>query len=112
MAGEASVQPACLPIEGSAAGTTHRTESDDYSKPREVFSALGQKERQRLYNNISSSMRDIPEAVVERQVAEFSRIDPAYAAGVLAAVMRAKRSANSESLRRWAGPQPISRAAE
>jgi len=111
-AGAGVAQPDPTRISGGGLETPLRADQDAYGKPRELFHALGHTERQRLYNTISSSMRDVPDSIVERQVAEFSRIDPAYAAGVLAAVMRAKRSADSEKPRRCVGLQPISHAAE
>ena len=36
----------------------------------------------RLYDNYAAAMDGVPDAIIERQLAHFARIDPAYAEGV------------------------------
>jgi len=65
--------------------------NDDYTPARAMFALLDGAQRQRLYDNIAAAMVGVPDFIIERQVAEFGRVDPAYGAGVLAAVMRGRQ---------------------
>ncbi|MCB9705032.1 MAG: catalase [Myxococcales bacterium] len=74
-----------LPIEGAADRHDHRLGNDDYSQPRALFRLFDEGQRGRLFANIAASMVGVPAAIVERQLAHFAKIDPAYADGVRAA---------------------------
>jgi catalase len=65
--------------------------NDDYTPARVLFALFDGAQRQRLYDNIAAAMVGVPDFIIERQVAEFGRVDPAYGAGVLAAVMRGRQ---------------------
>ncbi len=75
-----------LRISGDAARYDHRAGNDDFSQPRALFRLFNEGQRQRLFSNIADAMQGVPEAIVERQIALFDRVDPAYGAGVRAAV--------------------------
>jgi len=75
-----------LRISGDAARYDHREGNDDFSQPRALFALFDAAQRQRLFANIAAAMSGVPESIVERQLALFQRIDPAYSAGVRAAL--------------------------
>ena len=43
-------------------------------------------EKERLFKNIAAAMAGVPEEIVRRQIAHFSKADPAYGAGVAKAL--------------------------
>jgi catalase len=43
-------------------------------------------EQQRLFANIAAAMAGVPEPIIRRQLAHFSKADPRYGAGVAAAL--------------------------
>ncbi|WP_133647011.1 catalase-related domain-containing protein [Paraburkholderia flava] len=43
-------------------------------------------QRKRLYRNIAEGIAGVPADIVERQLALFDKIDPAYGAGVRKAI--------------------------
>ena len=69
-------------ISGDAARYDHRVGNDDYSQPGNLFRLMPDDAKQRLMDNLATAMRDVPEEIQRRQVAHFSRADPAYGAGV------------------------------
>ncbi len=71
-----------LALEGVADRHDHRAGNDDFTQPRALFQLFDDAQRQRLYGNIAAAMQGVPATIVERQLALFARIDPAYAAGV------------------------------
>ncbi|MDX1981283.1 MAG: catalase [Bryobacteraceae bacterium] len=83
-----SVAEPPLRIRGDAARFDHREGNDDFSQPRALFRLFDDGQRQRLFSNIAAAMQGVPEAIVERQLALFDQVDPAYGAGVRAALRR------------------------
>ncbi len=79
-----------LRISGDAARYNHREGNDDFSQPRALFHLFDAAQRARLFSNIAASMQGVPNLIVERQLALFDRIDPAYASGVRAALAEKK----------------------
>jgi catalase len=75
-----------LRISGNADRHDHRTGNDDFSQPRALFRLMSRDQQQRLFGNIAASIQGVPQAVVERQLALFDKVDPAYGAGVRAAL--------------------------
>jgi catalase len=74
-----------LKISGDADRYNHRIGNDDYVQPRALFALFDAAQRQRLFDNLAAAMDGIPEAIAERQIAHFDRIDKAYGDGVRAA---------------------------
>jgi len=66
----------------------HRIGNDDYTQPGNLFRLMDDGQKQRLFANIAAAMRGVPHEIVERQITLFSKCDPAYGAGVRAAVNR------------------------
>ena len=71
-----------LRISGDAARWDHRAGNDDYTQPGNLFRLFDDGEKQRLFDNIAAAMQGVPDDIVERQLALFSKCDPAYGAGV------------------------------
>jgi catalase len=75
-----------LRISGDADRHDHRAGNDDYSQPRALFGLFDPQQRERLFRNIATAMQGVPEAIVQRQLALFSKVDPAYGDGVAVAL--------------------------
>lgn len=85
-----SVAEPPLRISGDAARYDHREGNDDFSQPGALFRLFDDAQKQRLFNNIADAMQGVPDEIVARQIALFHRADPAYGAGVLAALAKKK----------------------
>jgi catalase len=81
-----SVKEPPLRISGDADRYDHRAGNDDFSQPAALFRLFDAGQRERLFANIAASMGGVPAAIIERQLALFTRVDPAYGAGVRAAL--------------------------
>jgi catalase len=77
-----------LPLDGAAMHWDHRADDDNFSQAAALFRLMSAEERQRLFDNTARSLGDASAAVKERHVANCSRADPAYGAGVAAALAR------------------------
>lgn len=77
-----------MPIEGDAAHWDQRGDDDYYSQPRALFALFDAGERAGLFSNIATAMAGVPVEIVERQLAHFDAVDPAYGSGVRAALKR------------------------
>jgi len=73
-------------ISGDASRYDHRAGNDDYSQPRALFRLFDAAQKERLFQNIAAAMQGVPEAIVQRQLAHFVKVDPAYGAGVAKAL--------------------------
>jgi catalase len=80
-----------LRISGDASRYDHRAGNDDYTQPGNLFRLMTADEQKRLFSNIAAAMSGVPDHIVERQLEHFEKADPAYGAGVRAAL--AKRPA-------------------
>jgi catalase len=60
----------------------HRGTADHFSQPRALFALFDEGRRARLFSNIAEAMAGVPEFIVERQLALFTKVDPAYGEGV------------------------------
>ncbi|MFG1304080.1 catalase [Xanthobacter autotrophicus] len=96
-----------LKISGDAERYNHRIGNDDFSQPRALFELFDAGQRARLFNNLAEAMYGIPQAIADRQIALFSQVDPAYGAGVRAALehmTRAKAAETAQQQKNPAGP--------
>ena len=75
-----------LRISGDADRYDHRDGNDDYTQPGNLFRLMTPEQQQRLFGNIAASMQGVPEEIVRRQLAHFTKADPAYGAGVAKAL--------------------------
>lgn len=71
-----------LRLKGDADRHDHRRGNDDFGQPRALFGLFDRGQRERLFANIAAAMAGVPQPIVERQLALFDRVDPAYGAGV------------------------------
>jgi catalase len=78
---ESVIEPP-LQIHGDADRYDHREGNDDFGQPRALFRLFDSEQKQRLFQNIAAAMKGVPESIVERQLALFSKVDPEYGAGV------------------------------
>jgi catalase len=71
-----------LPVSGAADRYDHRVGNDDYSQPGALFRLMSADQKRQLFDNIAAAMQGVPEVIKLRQIAHFTKADPAYGAGV------------------------------
>jgi catalase len=69
-------------ISGSVDRHNHRSDSDYYSQPGDLFRLMTPDARERLIGNIVASMKSVPQRIQELQIQHFYKADPAYGTGV------------------------------
>jgi catalase len=82
-----------LSIEGAAAHWDHRVDDDYYSQPGNLFRLLTPEKQQLLFDNTARSVGGASREVQQRHIDNCTRADPAYGAGVAAALERGARGA-------------------
>ena len=75
-----------LPLEGAADRYDHRLEDDHWEQPGNLFRLMSPAQQQVLFENTARAMGDAREEIKERHIANCSRADPAYGAGVAKAL--------------------------
>lgn len=84
-----SVAEPPLRLSGDAARWNHRDGNDDYAQPRALHDdVMDDAQRHRLYANVAESMQGVPEEIIDRALAHFDKISPAYGDGIRAALAR------------------------
>ncbi|MFB9244380.1 catalase [Massilia antarctica] len=81
-----------LAIEGAAAHWDQRADADDYSQPGDLFRLMTSAQQQVLMDNTARSLSGASRAVQERHIANCTKADAAYGAGVAAALERGTAS--------------------
>jgi catalase len=71
-----------LATDGAIDRYDHREDTDYYSQPAALFHLFDDGQKQRLFENIAAGLGGVPKEIIDRQMAHFEKIDPAYAAGV------------------------------
>ncbi|MCQ8239551.1 catalase [Acetobacteraceae bacterium KSS12] len=84
-----------LRIHGDADRYNHRDGNDDYTQPGNLFRMFDEGQRQRFFDNIAGAMQGVPAFIIERQLEHFRKADPAWEAGVRAALQHIETSAAS-----------------
>ncbi len=74
------------PLEGVAARYDARGQEDDYTQAGNLFRLMSVQERHNLFNNIAGPLSQVSKEIQARQLAHFDKADPAYGAGVRAAL--------------------------
>ncbi|MGF6208614.1 catalase [Pseudomonas frederiksbergensis] len=77
-----------LTIVGAAAHWDHRVDEDYYSQPRALFRLMSPAQQQTLFDNTARAINGASQLVIDRHIANCNRADPAYGAGVIAAITR------------------------
>jgi catalase len=75
-----------LKISGDGDRYDHREGNDDYTQAGDLFRLMSDDQKQQLFNNFAEAMDGVPGEIVARQLGHFHKADPAYAAGVAAAM--------------------------
>ncbi|GGC66798.1 catalase [Undibacterium terreum] len=75
-----------LALEGSATHWNHRSDDDYFSQPGALFRLMTPAQQQILFDNTARSVGGASKAVQQRHIANCSMADPAYGAGVAAAL--------------------------
>ena len=76
-----------LRISGDAAHWNFREDDDDYfTQPRKLFQQMSPEQQQALFANTAAAMGDAPDFIKLRHIGNCTRCDPAYGAGVAAAL--------------------------
>ncbi len=75
-----------LHIEGDADHWDHRVDDDHWEQPGNLFRMMTPVQRQALFENTARAMAGVRQHILERHAANCARADPAYGAGVAAAL--------------------------
>ena len=59
---------------------------DDFSQAGNLFRILPADEKRKLFDNLSGPLSQVPADILQRQLGHFDKADPAYGAGVRAAL--------------------------
>ncbi len=89
-----------LPVSGTADRYDHRVGNDDYTQPGNLFRLMSGDQKRQLFDNIAAAMQGVPEMIQRRQIAHFTRADPAYGAGVAERLGLTTRLQAADSRRR------------
>jgi catalase len=77
-----------LALEGAADHWNHRTDDDYYSQPRLLFQLMTPAQQTLLFENTARAILGASQQVIDRHVGNCTQCDPAYGAGVAAAIAR------------------------
>jgi len=79
-------------LTGLAGRFDGRSAEDDFTQAGNLFRVLPADEQQALFNNLAGPLSQVPDDILRRQLGHFDKADPAYGAGVRAALAtRAER---------------------
>jgi len=76
-----------LALEGEATRYDRTENNDPYTQPRDLFNLMSTKQQAQLFANIAEAMQGVPQEIVERQLALYELVSPAYAKGVRKALL-------------------------
>ena len=77
-----------LSLEGAADHWNHREDDDYYSQPGNLFRLMTPAQQQVLFDNTARSVGGASKAIQQRHIDNCTKADPAYGAGVAAALQR------------------------
>ena len=77
-----------LTLEGAADHWNHRVDTDYYSQPGALFRLMSPAQQQALFDNTARAISGASREVVTRHIGNCTQADPAYGAGVAAAIER------------------------
>ncbi|GJJ02003.1 catalase [Duganella rhizosphaerae] len=75
-----------LSLEGAAGHWDHRVDTDYYSQPGNLFRLLTAEKKQLLFENTARAIHGVSKPVQQRHIDHCTQADPAYGAGVAAAI--------------------------
>ncbi|WP_420225963.1 catalase [Pigmentiphaga litoralis] len=71
-----------LALDGPADRYNHRVGNDDYTQAGDLYRLMSPEQKAQLISNIVGDMMTVPRDIQIRQIAHFTKADPAYGAGV------------------------------
>lgn len=77
-----------LELDGAAAHWDHRADDDHYQQPGDLFRLMDARQRQRLFDTTARQIAGVSAEIRQRHIDNCSRADPAYGAGIVAALAR------------------------
>jgi catalase len=83
-----------LPITGDAGRYDFRGLEDDYTQAGNLFRLMTVQERQNLCDNLAGPLSTVDEDILQRQLRQFDKADPAYGRGVRASLKALGRNAD------------------
>ncbi|MYM83503.1 catalase [Duganella sp. FT50W] len=75
-----------LSLEGAADHWNHRVDTDYFSQPGNLFRLLTDEKKQLLFENTARAIHGVSKPVQQRHIDHCTQADPAYGAGVAAAI--------------------------
>ena len=75
-----------MPVDGDAARWDHRVDDDHWEQPGNLFRAMKPAQQDALFGNTARAMGDAANHIKRRHIENCTRADPAYGAGVAAAL--------------------------
>jgi catalase len=81
-----------LELHGAAARFDPRGKDDDFSQAGALFRLMPAAEQQALFNNLAGPLSQVDAAILALQLSHFDKADPAYGAGVRAAIKATGRN--------------------
>lgn len=75
-----------LALHGDAGRYDGRGKEDDFTQAGNLFRLLPAQEKQHLFNNLAVPLSQVSDDILQRQLGHFDKADPAYGAGVRAAL--------------------------
>jgi catalase len=77
-----------LAIDGTAKRWNHRADADYYSQPGDLFRLMTPAQQQALFENTARAIKGATPPVVARHIANCTKADSAYGAGIAEAIAR------------------------
>jgi catalase len=77
-------------LNGIAGRYDARGKEDDFTQAGNLFRILSPAEQQKLFDNLSGPLSQVSDEILQRQLGHFDKADPAYGAGVRAALAARK----------------------
>lgn len=75
-----------MPVDGEGAHWDHRVDDDHWEQPGDLFRLMSPAQQQALFDNTARAMGDAALHIKQRHIANCTRADAAYGAGVAAAL--------------------------
>ncbi|NYT70475.1 catalase [Pusillimonas noertemannii] len=75
-----------LAIDGAADRWDHRVDEDYFSQPGNLFRLMNDEQKQQLFDNTARAISGVTPEIQQRHIDHCTQADPAYGAGVAAAI--------------------------
>jgi catalase len=75
-----------LALDGDAANWDHREDDDYFSQAGDLFRLMTSEQQQALFDNTADSIAGVPDDIIQKHIKHCTAADPAYGAGIKAAL--------------------------